>query len=348
MLILGAFVTGTSFGALRQGTLCVRRTLLALAVLAISLTMGCGGSSDAPGSTSAAAGGSSDWSAESLGREAQRAPLTPMIVNSAPGVGLNRLAFGFIDKGGGLVTTVTDGRVRLFTLQGNAGTFVAEHALYKSSLSLQGSVHEHADGTQHLHDGPEAAMYTALVELTQPDFWGAELTWSIDGKTQRQRVRFFVRPDTPEPSIGESAPASVQKTLRDGIPLADLDTSREPQQALHEITIAEAVRGGKVAVIAFATPAFCQTRFCGPVVESVVVPAWRQFGDRINVLHVEPFDVPAARNGSLKPEPVTAEWGLQTEPWIFVLDRNGRVAAKFEGVVSLKELTDAIDAALKA
>ena len=326
------------------------RSLLVSLIAAVTmLFVACGGSADAPeGGSAASSRGSTDWSAESLGREAQRAPAIPVIVNSAPGVGVNRLAFGFIDKGGALVPTVTDGRVRLYTLQGNAGTFVSEHSLYRSSLPLQGSVHEHADGTQHLHDGPEAAMFTTLVELTQPEFWGAELTWSQDGKPQRQRVRFFVRPDTPEPSIGEQAPASVQKTLRDGIPLADLDTSREPQQALHEMTIAEAVRGGKVAVIAFATPAFCQTRFCGPVVESVVVPAWKQYGERINVLHVEPFDVPAARNGSLKPEPVTAEWGLQTEPWVFVLDRNGRVAAKFEGVLSLEELTGAIDAALKA
>lgn len=325
-----------------------RSLLASLLAASAMLLVACGGSADAPAGGSAAPGKApTDWSAESLGREAQRAPVTPMIVNSAPGVGLNRLSFGFIDKGGALVTTVADGRVRLFTLQGNTGTFVSEHSLRKSSLPLQGSVHEHADGAQHLHDGPEATMFTALVDLTQPEFWGAELTWSSDGKAQSQRVRFFVRPDTPEPSIGEQAPASVQKTLRDGIPLSDLDTSREPQQALHEMTIAEAVQDGRVAVIAFATPAFCQTRFCGPVVESVVVPAWKQYGDRINVLHVEPFDVPAARRGTLKPEPVTAEWGLQTEPWIFVLDQNGRVAAKFEGIVSLDELTAAIEAALK-
>ncbi len=328
-----------------MGTPRVPRSLLTSLVAALMLLVAA--CADAPEGTSGAAS-TGDWSAEALGREAQRAAVTPMIVNSAPGVGVNRLSFGFIEQGGGLVTTLTEGRVRLYTLQGNTGTFVSEHPLNKSSLSLENSVHEHADGTQHLHDGPEAAMFTALVDLTQPDFWGAELTWSLNGQVQRQRVRFFVRPDTPEPSVGEPVPASVQKTLRDGIPLTDLDTSSEPQQALHEMTIAEAVQAGKVAVVAFATPAFCQTRFCGPVVESVVVPAWKQFGDRINVLHVEPFDVPAARKGALKPEPVTAEWGLQTEPWVFVLDRNGRVAAKFEGVVSLKELTDAIDAALRA
>lgn len=318
------------------------------AVLLTALLLGCSGSSDGAGGAGGGTTSSGDWSAETLGREAQSATVTPIVVNSAPGVGVNRLAFGLIDKNGGLVTTASDAKVRLFTLQGNNGSFVSELALRKASLSLEGSVHQHADGTQHLHDGPEAAMYTAHVNLTQPDFWGAEVTWSLDGKSQHQRLRFYVRPDTPEPSIGEAAPSSVQKTLRDGIALSDLDTSSEPQQALHQMTIAEAVRSGKVSVIAFATPAFCQTRFCGPVVESVVVPAWQRYGEQVNVLHVEPFDVPAARKGSLKPEPVTAEWGLQTEPWIFVLNRDGKVAAKFEGVVGLDELTEAIEAALKA
>jgi hypothetical protein len=246
------------------------------------------------------------------------------------------------------VGSATDARVRLYSLEGDRGTLVSEHQLRRSSLPLDGTVHEHADGTQHLHNGPEVAMYTVVVELTRPEFWGAEVSWSLDGKPQRQRVRFFVQPRTPEPSVGAEAPASIQKTLRDGIPLADLDTSKVPQAALHEQTIAEAVRSGKVSVVAFATPAFCQTRFCGPVVESVIVPAWQRYGDRINVLHVEPFDVPAARAGALKPEPITAEWGLQTEPWIFVIGKTGRVAAKFEGIVSVEELTEAIDAALGA
>lgn len=322
--------------------------LLAAAIL---LTGCLGGAVETPSGPTAgsagSAGASLSWSAEALGREAQRAPVTPMLVNSAPGVGINRLAFGLIERSGALVSTATGAKVRLYALQGDTGTFVAEQALQKSSLSLSGTSHLHADGTDHLHDGPEVAMYVTVVELNQPEFWGADLTWLIDGKEQRQRVRFYVRPDTPEPSIGEPAPASVQKTLRDGIPLTDLDTSREPLPALHELTIAEAVAGGKVAVIAFATPAFCQTRFCGPVLETAVVPAWRSYGDRINVVHVEPFDVPAARSGSLKPEPVALEWGLLTEPWIFVVDRNGRVASKFEGIVSLEEVTAAIEAALK-
>lgn len=286
------------------------------------------------------------WSAEALGREAQRAPVAPVLVNSAPGVGVNRLAFGLFDRSGQLITSATDTKLRLFSLDGDGGALASEHTLRRSALSLEGTVHAHADGAQHVHSGPEVAMYVAVVELTRPEFWGAEVTFALDGRPQRQRVRFFVQPQTPEPGIGAAAPLTVQKTLRDGIPLTDLDTSPVPQAALHELTIAEAVRSGKVSVIAFATPAFCQTRFCGPVVESVVVPVWQRFGDRINVLHVEPFDVPAARSGKLEAVPATAEWGLQSEPWVFVVGKDGRVLAKFEGILSVEELTEAVERAL--
>ncbi|MFN8639579.1 MAG: hypothetical protein U0360_09025 [Dehalococcoidia bacterium] len=317
---------------------------MATIALAAALVVGCAsGTANTSGSPTA---GSANWSAEALGREAQKANVTPILVNSAPGVGVNRLSFVLLDKTGQPVSNATETRVRLFTLDGDTGSVAGGSALRRAALNLEGVPHQHSDGANHLHEGPEIAMYTAVVELTRPDFWGAEISWSVDGKAQQQRLRFFVRPSTPEPGVGAVPPASVQKTLRDGIALTDLDTSQVPQEALHQQTIAEAVTSGRVSVIAFATPAFCQTRFCGPVLESVVVPVWQRYRDRINAIHVEPFDVVAARKGSLVPEAVTAEWGLQSEPWVFVIGKDGRVAAKFEGILSVDELTEAIDRAL--
>ncbi len=36
------------------------------------------------------------------------------------------------------------------------------------------------------------------------------------------------------------------------------------------------------------------------------------------------------------------QWGLQTEPWTFLVGRDGRIEAKFEGSISAKELETAI------
>ena len=50
------------------------------------------------------------------------------------------------------------------------------------------------------------------------------------------------------------------------------------------------------------------------------------------------------------PIPVDATniWGLPTEPYTFVVDANGKVTAKFEGIASTEELRAAFDADLTA
>ena len=36
------------------------------------------------------------------------------------------------------------------------------------------------------------------------------------------------------------------------------------------------------------------------------------------------------------------EWGLETEPWTFVVGRDGKVVERFEGAVSVRELEEAV------
>jgi hypothetical protein len=36
------------------------------------------------------------------------------------------------------------------------------------------------------------------------------------------------------------------------------------------------------------------------------------------------------------------EWGLESEPWIFLVGADGRISAKFEGAVSVRELRAAV------
>jgi hypothetical protein len=42
------------------------------------------------------------------------------------------------------------------------------------------------------------------------------------------------------------------------------------------------------------------------------------------------------------------EWGLQSEPWTFLVGRDGRIKAKFEGSVSAAELRSAVESQLVA
>jgi hypothetical protein len=144
-------------------------------------------------------------------------------------------------------------------------------------------------------------------------------------------------------AVGAQAPPSDTLTLEDVTDVAEIDTSDPPIPGMHTMSIAQAVKSGKPSVIAFATPAFCLSRVCGPTKE-MVDEAYQQYKDKANFVHVEPYDLEKARSGEgLFPVKAATEWGLESEPWVFVVDAKGIVAAKFEGVVSLDELKAVLD-----
>ncbi len=289
--------------------------------------------------------GSADrWSARAIG--ASQSELHPGLVNSQVGVGRNRLAFAIYDRDGVRIGDATV-RVRLFRLEGDGGEPAGELDLHASTLR-ENLAHQHGDGSTHQHDDPLITVYAGEADLNRTEWWGAELDVTRGGKRYDPvRLRFFVLPQTAEPAIGASAPRTQQLVLRDvGDDVARVDSSVPPRPALHQQTVAEAIDAGRPAVIAFATPAFCQKRFCGPIVDSVVAPLMSTYESRVSFLHIEPYDLDQARAGKLVPVAAMEQWGLTTEPWVFVIDAAGRIVAKFEGVATPDEVRAVLDRVL--
>ena len=70
---------------------------------------------------------------------------------------------------------------------------------------------------------------------------------------------------------------------------------------------------------------------------------YEKYKDRVIFIHVEPYYLDKARSGEgLVPIPVMEEWGLQTEPWIFIVDTEGKVGAKVEAFVMMDEIEAAL------
>ena len=103
--------------------------------------------------------------------------------------------------------------------------------------------------------------------------------------------------------------------------LTAISTDPDPDPDFYDLSVADAVANGRPTVIVFATPAFCQTAVCGPTIEIAKQAA--EGRDGVDFVHVEPFDVELARANDLQPIPAMFEWGLATEPWIFVIDAEG-------------------------
>ena len=316
---------------------------LVLLVIGAVVAASCGGGG---GNDDGAPFDADDWSAEALAVD-PASPVAPLLVNSSVAVGENRLVFALLGRDGAPISDAATS-VRLFALETEpgsdavrAGVLVADQAL--EERSVEPSVdHVHADGEVHAHSSSRTSIYVTTVPLDQAGEWGAELRASVGGETTTMRLKFFVLERSLEPAVGEPAPRSEQPVLRDVADVAEIDTSLPPNPSFHELTVAEAIDRGKPVVVAFATPAFCQTRFCGPVLDLAVTPMAERFGDQITIIHIEPFDLAAVQSGELIAVPELAEWGLVTEPWVFVVDGSGNVAAKFEGIVEAEEIAAAL------
>jgi hypothetical protein len=86
---------------------------------------------------------------------------------------------------------------------------------------------------------------------------------------------------------------------------------------------------------------------CGPVVD-VAAHVYEDYKDRVEFIHIEPWDLPTIRNeGKLVPTAITREWRLPTEPWTFVIGKDNLITARWESLVTPEELSAALEEALQ-
>jgi hypothetical protein len=119
-----------------------------------------------------------------------------------------------------------------------------------------------------------------------------------------------------------------------------ITTRVPPDRGLLRYSIAESLRAHVPFVVTFATPRYCSSRTCGPVV-NVVDQTRRRFANHaaIRFIHVEIYRDNDPRKGENR---WVREWHLPSEPWTFLVGREGRIKAKFEGPVSARELRRAV------
>jgi len=150
-----------------------------------------------------------------------------------------------------------------------------------------------------------------------------------------------VRRADPVPAPGKPAPSVHTPTADEVANIQEIDT-RIPPDTMHEVDFADAL-GDRAIVLLFATPALCQSRVCGPVVD-IAEQVHRDYADKdVAFIHMEVYEDNAVENGI---RPQLEAFGLQTEPWLFVVDERGMVTTALEGGFSVAELSSAVEKAL--
>ena len=257
-----------------------------------------------------------------------------IVISTDLAVGANRVIFGLVDRDGMPVRTPQAQVKAAYLLPGQEATEVRDSATAEFMRwpgGLQG-------------------VFTTKLELDTAGFWQLDVdTSGPNGAFVEATGAFQVKEKSDTPSIGEPAPGSVTPTLADVEDLATITSSLVPDPDLYRLSIHQALEAGKPLVVVFATPAFCVTATCGPQVQ-VVSQLKERFRDQVNFIHVEVFENPHLIEGA-RPAggfvPAVDEWNLPTEPWTFVVDRAGRVQAKFEAFTTEEQLGEALEEVLR-
>jgi hypothetical protein len=183
------------------------------------------------------------------------------------------------------------------------------------------------------------ALYVAHVRVPGPGTYYV-LARPI-GKVRIGGLReVLVKSRSASPPVGARAYPSRTPTLAStGGRVRLLTTRVPPDRELLRHSIADSLAAHAPFVVTFATPRYCVSRTCGPVVDVVDRTRRRLARSAIRFIHVEIYQDNDPRKGENR---WVREWRLPSEPWTFVVGRDGRIKAKFEGPVSVRELEETI------
>jgi hypothetical protein len=266
-------------------------------------------------------------------------------VQAGPQIGLatsvftpgdERLAFGMVDKSNNFIYGKTAVYIARDPSQTALGPFPApaDALVTRPAFRSQNAAVE---------SSPIAQIYAAEVPFERAGSYAVLAVTKQGSSLVGAPAQVEVKRRTSIPDVGDRPPAVETDTVASaaGNPAA-IDTRRPFARELHETSFKD-VLGRKPVALLFATPQLCQSRVCGPVVD-IELQMKEKYGDRMAFIHQEVYRDNQVDKGL---RPSLRAFGLRTEPWLFTVDADGRIAARLEGSFGVKEFEQAVQAALR-
>lgn len=206
--------------------------------------------------------------------------------------------------------------------------------------------HIHAGGEVHQHGGQDdnRVGYYVPAKFTYAGTWGIAVEAELkDGTTGVDSIPFQVYEKPNMAAPGDEAPPSDNLTKHDVQDISEIDSGSPPND-MHDVKIKDSIAAGRPVVVVFSTPAFCTSRFCGPVNEEVE-SLMEKYGDAVDFVHIEiwrDFDKKVMN-------PTVREWliwpdGSLREPVVYAVDKAGVIYDRWEGPVAANIMENAVKA----
>jgi hypothetical protein len=181
-------------------------------------------------------------------------------------------------------------------------------------------------------DFSKRGEYAVLAATRRPDGGLTGATGRVNGSTPKA---------DPSPAVGEPAPKVHTDTLESAKgDVSKIDT-RIPPSDMHEVDFADVVGKEPVALL-FSTPQLCQSQVCGPITD-IELQMKSKYGDRMKFIHQEVYVDNDMSKGLREP---LRQFNLPTEPWLFVVDKTGKITARLEGSIGVQQFEDAVKSGL--
>ncbi|HEX4717948.1 MAG TPA: hypothetical protein VH300_05420 [Thermoleophilaceae bacterium] len=258
--------------------------------------------------------------------------LAPSVSLLLPGT--NRFGFGLFDR---QRKQVTDASGAIYIARGPNSRAHGPYVARWESLEVKGHYLSKTVATD-----PNAAqtLYVANVPFRTPGKYVVLGLFRLDNRLIGAGTTVEVVKDSKVPAVGQPA-IKVDTPTKDSVggDLSKIDT-RDPHDDMHDDNLAD-VLGKRPVVLLFATPALCASRVCGPVVDIAEQVRHNRPQDDTAWIHMEIYNNNQVSDGY---RPQFLAYHLPQEPWLFVIDRKGKISSELQGAYSASELEKAVDA----
>lgn len=192
-------------------------------------------------------------------------------------------------------------------------------------------------------DSSFSAIYEAEVPFAKPGVYKVLTVSDLEGGRFAAGMAAEVKTPAQDriPDVGEKAPkvpTDTKGTVRGDLDLLDTRSPKAPELA--DKSFADVV-GRKPVALLFSTPQLCQSRVCGPVTDEML-QIKAETGDGVQFIHQETYVDNNVNKGF---RPPLRRYALQSEPWLFTVGKDGRIAARLEGSFGIRAFRDAVKAA---